>query len=202
MRLIMVRHGETIENRRKMSMGHRHGTLTRKGISQHQKLARHLRRERIDAIYSSDLGRTVQLAKEIQEYHAVPIHYRKALRERNMGIFEGKPWGTAQAYAESHGLDRFTFTPAAGESLASLHQRTARFIAALVKKYQHTDKTILLATHGGFIRNALIHVLHLGLPEGYAQKYRQLNASITILDVNKRGKPAIRLANSVRHLSA
>ena len=201
MRLILIRHGETTENRRKVSMGHGQGTLTRKGLLQHRKLARLLSGEKIDALYSSDLRRTALLAKAIQAYHPLPIQYRKALRERNMGIFEGKPWGSIDAYAKAHGLDRFSFIPPRGESIVHLHQRVARFIDTIIRKYRATDQTILLPTHGGFIRNMIIHVLRLGLPAGYAQKYRQLNASITAIDVDKRGRATIRRANSVRHLS-
>jgi broad specificity phosphatase PhoE len=57
MRLILVRHGETIENRTGISMGHSPGKLTPEGIEQARTLSKHLRDEKIDKALCSDLKR-------------------------------------------------------------------------------------------------------------------------------------------------
>jgi broad specificity phosphatase PhoE len=83
MKIIMVRHGETVENTKHIIMGHRHGTLSRKGRAQARAVARKLRNQRIDVIFSSDLGRARETAKQIARYHRVPVVYTKALRAVN-----------------------------------------------------------------------------------------------------------------------
>ena len=63
--LTLVRHGETIENKEKIIMGQLDGTLSELGIQQAKKLAERLKDERFDYIFSSDLARAANTAKEI-----------------------------------------------------------------------------------------------------------------------------------------
>ena len=65
MKLIIARHGETEENKKGILQGHLPGKLTELGIEQSKKLALRLKNEKIDAIYSSDLARASNTAKEI-----------------------------------------------------------------------------------------------------------------------------------------
>jgi len=57
MKLIIVRHGETEENKKGIVMGHLPGKLSQEGINQIKKVALRLKDEKIDFIYSSDLTR-------------------------------------------------------------------------------------------------------------------------------------------------
>jgi len=60
MKLILVRHGETIENRRHILQGQTHGKLTPEGISQANRLADYLTTSfHIDVCFTSDLQRAV-----------------------------------------------------------------------------------------------------------------------------------------------
>jgi broad specificity phosphatase PhoE len=71
MRLILTRHGETEENKLGIVQGHMQGTLSKEGIHQAEKLAERLRKEKIDAIFSSDLKRAVDTSKIILSYHPI-----------------------------------------------------------------------------------------------------------------------------------
>src|SRR3989338_4842950 len=51
-------------------------------MGQAKKVAAHLKNEKIDFIYSSDLRRAKDTAKEIAKYHKVKIFYTKELSER------------------------------------------------------------------------------------------------------------------------
>ncbi|MEJ2267962.1 MAG: histidine phosphatase family protein [Nanoarchaeota archaeon] len=83
MKLIIVRHGETEENLKKIWQGHLQGKLTKKGIEQAKKLANRLKDEKLDVIFSSDLDRASDTAKEIAKFHSeVPIYLVEDLRER------------------------------------------------------------------------------------------------------------------------
>jgi len=82
MKLILTRHGETIENQKGIMQGHLPGHLSKQGVEQAKKLALRLKHNEIDAIYSSDLKRAADTAKEIARYHKkIPINFVQELRE-------------------------------------------------------------------------------------------------------------------------
>jgi len=69
MKLIITRHGETEENKNRIIQGHIDGTLSQLGLEQAKKLAERLKDEKIDLIFSSDLGRALNTAKEVAKFH-------------------------------------------------------------------------------------------------------------------------------------
>jgi broad specificity phosphatase PhoE len=89
MKLIIVRHGQTIENAEGISQGQLPGRLSELGKEQINKVAERLKDEKIDKIISSDLARAADTAKEIAKYHNVPLIFDKRLRERYKGRFQG-----------------------------------------------------------------------------------------------------------------
>src|SRR5690606_30559966 len=91
MKLIITRHGETEENVAGILQGHLPGKLSARGIEQAKKLALRLQNDKIDFIYSSDLDRAADTAKEIAQYHPnAKIEFVENLRERNLGEFQGR----------------------------------------------------------------------------------------------------------------
>ncbi|MDE1833653.1 MAG: histidine phosphatase family protein, partial [Candidatus Micrarchaeota archaeon] len=91
-RIIAVRHGETVENARGIVGGHIPGRLNARGIAQAREAAEKLSRRRIDAIYSSDLARAADTADIIAKRHPrLKVVYVRALREKNLGELQGKP---------------------------------------------------------------------------------------------------------------
>ena len=91
MKLIITRHGETEENKADIMQGHLPGRLSLVGRKQAKKVALRLKNEKIDFIFSSDLTRASDTAKEIAKFHPkTPITFVKELRERNLGEFQGK----------------------------------------------------------------------------------------------------------------
>ena len=91
MKLILTRHGETVENKEGILQGWLPGKLTEEGIKQSKLAAQRLKDVKIDIIYTSDLKRCVDTANEIKKFHKNSKFIKeKALRERNLGIFTGK----------------------------------------------------------------------------------------------------------------
>lgn len=66
-RLLLVRHGETVDNANKIMQGQTHGRLTLNGIEQAHELGRQLRGEHIDVFLSSDLARAVETLEIIKK---------------------------------------------------------------------------------------------------------------------------------------
>ncbi len=89
MKLILTRHGETIENVNKILQGWNDTNLNKNGIQQAKQLAKRLKDINIDLIYSSDLKRAFNTAQEISKFHNCPLIKDKRMREINFGEWNG-----------------------------------------------------------------------------------------------------------------
>jgi len=157
--LIFVRHGETESNAVKKFMGQLDSPLSALGRSQAAAVAARLGQSHVDAIYTSDLGRAAATAEQIAAACKLPVVVR--LRERNAGIFQGLSHAEAREkfpadYAETEDPTPESAIPG-GES--AVHVRT-RFVPFLDEVCQrHAGQTVILVTHGAFIRTVLWHLL-------------------------------------------
>jgi broad specificity phosphatase PhoE len=93
MPIIIVRHGETQENKNRIIQGQQPGQLTETGRRQVRDLSLKLRKYgRFDQIISSDLERAKETADLIsKELPPCKIVQEEQLRERCYGQLEGKP---------------------------------------------------------------------------------------------------------------
>ncbi|MBU3941330.1 MAG: histidine phosphatase family protein [Nanoarchaeota archaeon] len=188
MKLILTRHGETIENQKRIMQGHLPGHLSKQGIEQAKKLALRLKDEKIDAIYSSDLARAADTAREIAEYHKkIPINFVQELRETNLGSLTGK----CSKYID------FDYRPDDVESTASMQKRTKKLLDKVYNKYP--DKTVLFVGHNG-INKALISVILNKPAKDMDEIESQLNTSISIFEIKEDKKHIVHLMNCTKHL--
>jgi len=82
-RIYIVRHGETEENKQKIIQGHLDTALNLEGERQADLVAKALKDIPFDACYASDLRRAVDTAKRILVYHPdVEVQTQTAVRER------------------------------------------------------------------------------------------------------------------------
>jgi len=89
-RVILVRHGETEWNRLHQIQGSNSDTsLNKTGRQQVESLALRLKKELIQAIYSSPLERALDTARAIARYHRLEINPEPDLREFDLGELEG-----------------------------------------------------------------------------------------------------------------
>lgn len=199
MKLIIVRHGETNENANNISMGHIDGTLSEKGKIQVEKLGRRLKDEKIDFIYSSDLGRTKETLKEILKYHShVPVVYDELLRERAKGIFEGRSQIEHRDAREASGQSRWEYRPEGGENFIDVRNRVGSFIEKITKQHSE-DETVLLVTHGGW-KNAFMSYF-MSIPyknEMFFFAFK--NTSVSIFELNKGKDHLVHVINCTKHL--
>jgi len=143
MKLIITRHGETVENEHNIMQGHGPGHLSAIGKKQAESLAERLEDQPIDAIYSSDLKRAHDTALIIAKYHQeTPIILSEDLREVDLGPFTGK----------TNDLIDFDNRPDSVESRESVRNRV-RKVLELIKKKQY--KTVLLVSHNGTVLSAV-----------------------------------------------
>jgi len=116
-RLVMVRHGETDLNKQRIIQGQSDTVLNNIGQQQARLVAKVLRSELFDAIWSSPLRRALDTAQYINEYHHKEIEIHDALLERSFGDYEGKPVSALIADEKSKETDLFTRLMPNGESL-------------------------------------------------------------------------------------
>ena len=145
MKLIITRHGETIQNKNKILQGQTHGKLSDLGLDQAKKLGLRFKDIKIDEIYSSDLNRAYYTAKEIEKYHEhITIKKDKRIREKHLGELQGKPMPKDFSFDNS---------PSSIETSQELEKRTENFLNEIMQK--HTGKTVLVVCHGGTKRSLL-----------------------------------------------
>lgn len=196
MRLIITRHGETEENVAGIMQGQLPGKLSAIGIGQAKKVGVRLKDEKIDFIFSSDLARSSETAKEIAKYHPnAPIQFVKELRERNLGEFQGKKksdfgWN-AKDYKGTY------IKPKQGETLEELYTRAECFLHTIIQKH-HKD-TVLFVGHNG-INKALITVIIGKKHEDIQSIDNQHNTSVTIYEIDEDKTHKILCFNCTKHL--
>jgi broad specificity phosphatase PhoE len=199
LRLILIRHGETYANVKRINpnvVTNKKGTLTKKGILQAKKTGRHLAKENINIIYSSDLHRAKETAKEINNHIKAPLVYVKDIRERDLGVFGGLPYGSFRNFVRDNNLDLLTYEPKNGESIKNAEKRVIKFFKDCIKK--HKGKTVLWISHGSILKRLLMHAL-----KDDKEKYKGLqpaNCSISIIEFDKKNNPKVSLINYVDHL--
>ncbi len=200
MKLIITRHGETIENKKLILQGHLGGTLSKEGIEQAKRVAERLKKEKIDAIYSSDLARAADTAKEIGKFHPkIRINFVKELRERDIGEFQGKTKEEVDWDEIKSGKFNVTnVQPKKGESLESLYQRASRFVDKII--HQHPNDTVLFVGHNVIVK-AIILVITRQNVEKIFKMDSLKNTSITIYEIDEDKNHKIHLFNCIKHLA-
>lgn len=183
-RLILVRHGETEWNRIGRYQGFARTSLNAHGRWQARRTAERLAdgsRWEVDAIYSSDLPRTIETAEPIAARLDLPLRRLEALREIDVGEWEGL---TVAEIKAQHPENWAAWTAApietrrvGGESLDEMAQR----VWQAVEHWQidHADQTVVAVTHGGPIK-ALVSML-IEQPHSLRLHLRIDNASLTTL---------------------
>lgn len=145
MKIIIIRHGETEENAAGIIQGQSHGTLSKKGIEQAKKVGGKLRDEKIDVIYTSDLERAFNTAKEIHKHHpTIPLIERKEIREMYWGNLQDKQKDEINFYYHKEN-DPDYFKKNNVESLESVYNRIKKFLEEIMEK--HKDKNVVIVSH-------------------------------------------------------
>jgi len=196
MKLIIIRHGETEENKLGIIQGHIHGTLSGLGKEQARKLAERFKDEKIDIIFSSDLSRAKDTAEEIAKFHPkIPFELRKELRERNWGKFEGKRKDDIEYWKEIESKETWSddlIEKYGGETPQETKERIIKFKDELLKSFR--GKIILIVTHGTIGGYLLNHLMRGN------SKEKLKNTSVTIFELDENGKYELKLFNCTKHL--
>lgn len=194
MQIIIVRHCQTLANRKRMCQQQIIGSLSTQGKKQSKKLALALKNEKIDIIYSSDSERTLETAKEITKFHRVPLIIDKSIREKNLGEFIGKSRAEFYGAVKKSGIPRIKFRPKGGESYEDILKRAEKFVKRILRK---KDRNILIITHGGMVK--MFTSILLKRPVKEFINMSPHNAGISIFESQSRTFRAVKI-DSFNHL--
>lgn len=187
--LIIIRHGETIENAGNICQGQQHGCLSELGIQQARNLAYSLKDELIDVVYSSDLQRAIDTANEILKFHpTLNLQTDPLLRERSLPLWEGKPFPKNW---------KWEYLPQGSETNEDMMSRASQFIQKLLAN--HDRQRVAVVTHGGLIR-AFRTVIANKLASDYFSWDVSKNTSVNRIELHADGKHKLVEMNNTDHL--
>ncbi|MBI4082878.1 MAG: histidine phosphatase family protein [Candidatus Lambdaproteobacteria bacterium] len=204
-RIFLVRHGETLQNRDEVVQGQdpTWGRLTERGVRQAHLLGKALALQPFDIAYCSPLERCVITLSQVLLARAgertLPLAFASELREINLGPFQGRPRAEWRA---ANGGDLLHYRPLGGESWHDVQVRVGAYLRRVVQPSGH--RNILIVAHGGVNRGMLAEVTGvsigelfqggpLGLPQG--------NACVNLLELDAGGATLRVIANDTRHLA-
>jgi probable phosphoglycerate mutase len=199
--LYLIRHAEAEGNLYRRIHGQYNSLITDNGYRQIAALEARFRDVPIDAVYSSDLFRTMTTARAIYVPKGLPLHTRKDLRELSMGDWEDHTWASI-ARTDPEEMGRFMVTSSQfraphGESFGDVR---ARGVAALLDiAAHHPDQTVAVFAHGTLIRNVLGEIQGIS-PEDMATLGHSDNTAVTKLTV-ENGQIQVVYADDNSHLN-
>ena len=184
-KIILVRHGQSIGNQMRTFLGHTDLDLSEIGYLQAKTTAEHLKREKIDIIYASDLKRAYNTAYFHAKLRKIDVIPNKKLREAYAGEWEGK---NVDELIATWGADFFTnewknnfglFTFPGGESIREAGER---FYGEIMRiSTQNQGKTILIGAHAAVIRAFWAIISCVDWPNVSEQVAFPTNASYSIV---------------------
>ena len=183
-KFVIIRHGYSVYNKERRFTGQCDVDLDSAGLEQAQDTAKYVvENYAIDKIYSSDLKRAVDTATPIAKALNLPINTLKGLREIDVGDWEGLTFEQVRELYpkefEHYITDVGNAYCVGGESYADLVKRANETMRRLAK--ENDGKTLLVSTHGGFIRCLRCAWLNLSL--GEIKNIPHVgNASVTVVE--------------------
>ena len=163
-RIFLIRHAEAEGNIYRRAHGQFNGQIIGRGFAQIEQLKERFIHEKIEAVYSSDLTRTIVTAAAISETHGLPVNTTDRLREVNIGEWEDLAWGDIRhSCPEMSGL--FNSDPAhwcvdGGEDYMNVRKRMKNCLIDIGRR--HENQTVAVFSHG-FATRALLCEL-MGIP--------------------------------------
>ena len=202
MKLLLIRHGESVGNAEGRMQGRFDSPLSQLGREQACLLAGRLRCEggQLAALYASPLRRAADTAEILAAALELPVTWDERLQEYDIGLLTGVVWADLERlHPEIWRQLQDTRGPAAypgEEGMEVFRQRVADLVQDVRACYDG-DQVVGLVSHGGTLSMLICHVL--GVPPRRPQPFRLSNSSISVLELRPRG-PVLALLNDTHHL--
>lgn len=167
--LILIRHGHTAQTEAGKLYSDPHSLLTDKGKEEVAALAKFIPSEKPEILISSPSVRVRSTAEIIGESIGLPLHVDDAMREFQVGDWEGRSYleiknAEPKVYAK-WSKDPIRNSLPGGESIEQLCSRVTEALHAMLVTY--AGKRIVFVSHAELIRAVLLHALGLPLDNYY-----------------------------------
>ena len=202
-RLFLVRHGQSNGNAEGRFGGHSPTPLSDLGEHQAELTAKTLLKEKIHAIYSSDLLRAVQTAEPLAKLTDLPIVATPAFRERKVGVLEGLTFDESKA---AHPRDYYALINrniqhviTNGESYRQLLRRATKELHEILRT--HHGENIAIYSHTGTICYLTLYLI--GAINRHTKTTPWLvtsNCGINRFEIRSRTNIRVHAFNDTRHL--
>lgn len=171
LKIYIVRHWETEENKLKIFQWHMPWNLTLEWIEQAQKIWKRLEDIKFDAIYCSPLKRTRDTLAEIIKFNTTEnIFFHDLLKERDAW---DATWKT---------VNEIDFTQAKWvETNLELRERAKDFLEFI--KANHNSWTLLLVTHWWLIKRMFSYINDI-LEEDMNWIYASKNCWVSLIEID------------------
>jgi uncharacterized phosphatase len=196
-RLILIRHGQSVANAAGQLQGQMDFPLSTQGISEAKAVGEWLADEEIDAIYSSDLSRAFQTAEEVAKHHSIEITKKEELREFHIGPFQGLTRAEIkERFPEYAGVDWMTSGIVGVEQIDQFQNRALGAVQSFL--VQHQGQRVVAVSHGGWINSLLMALLDI---EWKGKRVFSVgNTSITTIDFSDSKQVIVVGVNETPHL--
>ena len=182
-RLILVRHAITTCNEGGSLSGQIDSTLSEKGKLQVEQLTCYLKDENIDEIYTTPFSRTKDTMEKLAQIKSIEINETDKFNEIDFGEFDGLSFDIIKRdYPEEFEKmikEGSEYTYPKGESLIDTFDRVSKELENILK--DKDNKTILICSHGGTIRNILSYLISKDYK--YHWNFKIDNASVSVVEV-------------------
>lgn len=198
-RLIVIRHGETVDNQRGVAQGWRDSELSPRGRAQVERVAERVREFTPDVLFCSTLPRAITTAMVIGGRIGLEPIQLEDLREMNCGEWEGVTFADVRKN-EPELFQRWSADPhepcPGGESFQDVRTRIARALESIVERVNGQPATVAIVSHGTAIRLLATHLLDLPLEA--ARHFAQDNAAVNVFE-HRGGRWVLRTWNDATH---
>jgi broad specificity phosphatase PhoE len=198
--VFLIRHGATVWSKEERFAGSTDVALSEEGRAQAKKLGERLAKEKIAAVYCSDLQRTVHTAEAVAGLHGLTPIRRSALREINHGHWEGMTHAEVERHFAAEyaawDADPLLAEPPGGESGLAVMARCLPEFRGIV--LAHPAETVAVISHKATNRLLLCNVLGID-PRLYRDRILQDTACLNILELFDGLHGRVSLMNSISH---
>lgn len=182
LRIILLRHGETLWNIEGRFQGQEDTALSERGLAQGHALALALKNISVDAAVSSPLQRSYLTCKMAADEHGIPVKKDPRLTEISHGKWEGiRADEILQLYPREFALwhthpEQVQMPD--GESLEDVRRRARAAFDEYTKTYD--GKTLLVAAHDAVNKVILCDLMGLGMDHFW--QIKQDNCCINVVE--------------------
>ncbi|MGI6344258.1 MAG: histidine phosphatase family protein [Bacillota bacterium] len=204
-RVVLIRHGETRQNRAGIMQGRMDVPLSDVGQRQAEALGRHLgSKYRLDRLYSSQLLRAQMTAKAIQRHQDCELVICPELREIDVGRWQGLSYRQAREQFPDEWAaletDPWNMQRPAGESYREVSQRVLAWLTETVERAADRQQTVAIVTHGMPVRAILAHALG-ACPVAIGLALTVDNTGVSLLEYShEKERWQVRTVNCTCHL--